>query len=455
MDYIKFSNGKEYRVSSDGRYLETRFENNGQKDWRQENYANGKRIKDLREAMGANVECKLDDGRWYEPCMGGGVKLTWDEQMNDLNAKKKAKAEERKKENGNAKLSKKEQKEEMRKMQEEEWQARMEEQRRREEEEEEAERQLYGKLFGFDFDEKPYREQIETVLTKHLTGEPTEEQSVHMLNLSVRFSAFEVNISDWFSKFQENTINGNANVKSFVDDFINTFPDFWNKYPNLENTEKVFQSFSDDVDTQKCGIFDISGKMKNKRISDLKEKRESIVSELNDNFCSLRHELIMSEDYLRIYIIRRKEYDKMQKSGKGHETNFFGFEKSDSPLSRARASLSWYASSFVSHFGGAIYLYQDILEEHKDLTKVTKSLYEASELKKYAETPLIANVGEDGVEIVTKLNKMSDFNKDIFDKIGDSYIEFCEKVLFIKEDKNIGLINKIGLDKLTDMFGIK
>lgn len=145
----------------------------------------------------------------------------------------------------------------------------------------------------------------------------------------------------------------------------------------------------------------------------------------------------------------------MQKSGIGHESNFFGFEKSDSPINRARARVSWCADSFVKNLASAISLYSDIHEQHKELSKCTKSLYEASGLQKYAETPLIARVGEDGLEIVEKLSKLPCLDKRAVDKIWGAYFDFLDKLTFDKKDKNIELINEIGVKKLTNLLEIK
>lgn len=454
MDYIKFSNGQEYRISSDKHHLETRFPNNGQPDWRQQYNTRGKRIVDLREACGQNVECKFDDGKWYETSMGCGFKLTWGEKMNEEKARRQQKAKENK--SSGTKMSKKERKEELRRREEEERAAIEAQERKKREEEEEEHRQLIGKIFGFDFENKPYRDQIRTVLTKHLEGEPTDELSIDMLESAMRYVPFETSVIDWFSKFltdAKSQADKERYVADMVTDFVNTFPDFWNKYPKLKNSEDTFMSYRNDVDTTKCSFFDIVTKFKNRGIRKAKEKREGILYELNRDIRSLYYSLIRAEDELRLYIIAKKRYDHMVETDTGHETNFLGLEKSDSPRNRAKGKVRWCASCFVKYIAEAVPLYFDIIDEHKELSKATKTLYKRCGLQKYAVTPDLEALGKDGIEIVEMASKF--IKKDFIEKFDEALISFFETLTFSKEDKNIKLIDKMNLNNLIALFKIK
>ena len=82
--YLRTQDNREFRIKSNG-CIECDDHQCSQPFWREVAVPpQGRRIVDLREAMGANCECKCDDGRWYK-FAGSGLELTDEEKRNDYN----------------------------------------------------------------------------------------------------------------------------------------------------------------------------------------------------------------------------------------------------------------------------------------------------------------------------------------------------------------------------------
>jgi hypothetical protein len=101
--YIKLNGEQEYKISDDGTtLLDRHMPSQGSDYWHTTTVSSRNKILSLRaNYIGNNVECLLEDGKWYHIGSHGGLTLTVDE-LNKKHQEKnirKRRSSKRKKEN--------------------------------------------------------------------------------------------------------------------------------------------------------------------------------------------------------------------------------------------------------------------------------------------------------------------------------------------------------------------
>ena len=88
--YIKLNGEQEYKISDDGTTLLNRHKpSQGSDSWYTTTVSSRNKILSLRaNYTGNNVECLLEDGKWYHIGLHGGLTLTADE-LNKMHQEKK------------------------------------------------------------------------------------------------------------------------------------------------------------------------------------------------------------------------------------------------------------------------------------------------------------------------------------------------------------------------------
>lgn len=400
--HIQYSNGKEYRISDNRRWVQTRHQSNGQPNWLDTYSTPGSlTISDLREASGQNIEVKLSDGRWYETT-STSMRLTREERENEAKAKKASRKDSKTgKENSGSRNSSDETADSSGSLSSwfSEYDARLEAERRQEEEEDERWEALKEKIFGADFHKQPYETRAKKIIGAIKNGAAPSDRLCEELRDLVRYrESYTTSPREWTDQLIEN-INKKP-VQLWVAEFMDNFPDFYTKFHESAELKGLLWNSRRSDDRIKAGMFDLFASLKNSNIEKWKKLYTDAVRSLESNINELEDNLIRSEADIREYLIKVERLKEWEANGTGSELTFFGSEKSDSPLSRLRESVNELnKEKLIDHLKKAGEAFKTIKEQLKEVTKLAKKLHELTGNECYAAVAAIKDVNPTGMDI--------------------------------------------------------
>ncbi|MBD5323483.1 MAG: hypothetical protein HDS02_01390 [Bacteroides sp.] len=418
-DYVRVSTGQEYRIKRDQKWIECDDHQNKTPFWRDVAVApHGRTIVDIRENRFKNdFECQCDDGRWYERNRLGGLSLTQDEQANDYRKQKEeraAKKKSRKELQAAAKASATEQK----KLEQEQVHAAWLEGLETIEADYAEETALKEALFGADYETVPYPEKISRfirVMIQNKKGSDNYRKGYHELYNAIEGDIFEVAFDDWVDGIEvEKTSPSESEqfvtpdemvlVSRLSADFVTKFPTFDGKYPELceERIDAIFAM--PQIDNKKPPFYDILGKRKHKMIAQVEDELTSAITELRWNINNLRTYLVIAERESRRMLRTTYDYKLMVKNGTGSKLNFWGNEKSSSPLSIAKHQMESTYERIADTLVNISKKYDSVVNEYKTVSKLYTKLYKLTKDPNHASALSFDMIKGDGLAIAEAIH---------------------------------------------------
>jgi hypothetical protein len=400
--YIKLNGEQEYKISDDGTTLLNRHKpSQGSDSWYTTTVSSRNKILSLRaNYTGNNVECLLEDEKWYHIGSHGGLTLTVDE----LNKKHN---DETKDDSSKSSFSlfgkKKDNKKDDSKVDSLNTFGN-----------EIDDDEIDDELLGDDFYEKELNKQLTILLGLYKSQKATGSQVVDMMDhiFEDHYSYFE--IDSYFEEFEnefEDSFDA-INIKEWVEKFIQKFPPVYeNKYPELKDHSFIIDDSAIIVESK--GLFDLSSKLKNKKIDQLKNDRKEASHNLALHLEGLRVNLIRVEEDVRDFIKYQKEKSQLEKKGVSKGIGFLslldGNSEEAKQKKRDKGRLEFLEKELKTLQKETIIkhnkLVKDNYDEIVDIVKKLKKLH--SELFKATNAPIYKNdikIEGEGMELAKKIS---------------------------------------------------
>ncbi|MCM1142985.1 MAG: hypothetical protein NC453_30845 [Muribaculum sp.] len=443
---VSLASGKNYRISSNGNWLQDQFPRNGQPDWRDCNAApHGLTIRDIKVVGNYkdNIECLMSDGRWYEPNGMNGFTLTWQEQQKADRVKKDAKKAAKAEAKANGKKDSSEGITNENDQEDDDW---YEQHKRELEEENRKEEELELRIFGADFKKLSYKDKIARVFSRYSDGTADEELALDKLVDSIHGCYYEP-AKEWFTQHKDRISDPVFHYK-VVGEFVDEFPDFYEKFAELKNVE-YFPSLKNENDTQNAGFFDLKTKLKNKQILKAKEERSSILYHLNifpiRNILHglegrVRELLYLNDKFIEIESMNLS--DSTEKDARAEK----GLKKKLKDLKEKIESQEESVGDKILDLGSQYY---GIVVAHKLLKKADEELYKLTNNPAYSSTLQLEDIKSDGLSFARNV-----YEKGLYEKATSSTFGNALKMMAHKK-KAKEAYNSFPKEYLKEFFEIK
>lgn len=451
--YLKTRENREYRISGNGR-VECNDHQSSKDFWREVAVPPyGRKIVDLRESrLGANCECKCDDGRWYEFSGMGGLQLTDEEKRKDSENKKNSGEKQKSKKGKNNSTANSETEQ-----YDAEAEQRMEAERAaREAAEAATEKALSDMLFGRDYEELSYPEKVRRIIKAMFIHEGVSQyyrKAHNKLWSIIEGDFFEVRFTDWVDSYKnEKTLRTSSGeeisvfLSRMAADFVEKFPSFDGKYPELDYN-KIDDIFCNPkIENPEPPFYDIIGKAKYKKIESLEDELKDALCDVRCTIKDLKWNLLQAERRSRSMLRKTYDYNLMLKKGEGSKKNFWGSEKSDSPLSKAKEEMEKTYEEIADRLTTISKDYDTLINKHVLVTKLYAKLYKLTKDPKLASAPGLDQIKGTGLDIAKNIYSKGSFKNNSL-SLGLKTLGGV--------DKREKFLSKVTDEELKNLFDIK